>query len=290
MRSVSVIIPAFNDSAGVAACLDALDRQTLTPDRLEVIVVDNGSAPPLHITSSHCFSLRVVTCATPGSYAARNAGAAIAKGDVLAFTDADCRPDARWLERGLASLDETGGSTVIGGDVLLDRPPRPTAVAQYQCITGFGQESNVTNRGFAATANLFCTRARFNDVGPFDDRLLSGGDLEWCRRAAARGLDIRYAPDVIVHTSPRSTLRGAIRQARRVVSGRAALARLGLAHVGSAVVARQRSPWQSARWILSQANPSLWSRLRVLAVAVAIRLAAAFERIRLAFGADAERR
>lgn len=96
--------------------------------------------------------------------------------------------------------------------------------------------------------------------------------------------------DSIVYTEPRRTLLGAIRQARRVVAGRAGLRKLGVAHIGDAAVAKQRSALESVRWILKHRELSLWNRLRVLSVAILIRCAASLESIRLALGTAPERR
>lgn len=286
----SVIIPVFNDVTGVARTLEGLSRQFWPMESIEVIVVDNGSEQPVGLLAEYPFPVQVIRCETPGSYAARNAGAAVAKGEVFAFTDADCIPCEHWLERGVASLIEGKGKWAVGGEVLFTPIDSPTGVALYQMAMGFGQEGNIRDKGFAATANLFCTKAQFEEVGPFDERLLSGGDREWAWRASTRQIGMNYQPDAIVYTEPRSTLRGAIRQARRVVAGRAGLRKLDLAHIGDAAIAKQRSAWESVRWILANRELDVWGRLRVLSVATLIRGAAGLESVRLALGAKAERR
>lgn len=288
--SVSVIIPAFNDQTGVNKCLRALARQTYPAGLVEVIVVDNGSVPALVVSDSAVFRVEAVRCPTPGSYAARNAGARKASGDALAFTDADCQPDPDWLARGIDALTHHSGNAVIGGEVILIDTDRPTAVALYQCATGFGQASNVREKHFAATANLFCTRAQFDATGPFEERLLSGGDREWCWRAATRGYAIVYAPTAVVRTLPRTSLRGAMRQARRVAAGRARLRSLELAHQGKAAVDKQRSAWQALTWVMRNPNLGHLDRLRVLTAATLIRGAELIEAGRLALGGRPERR
>lgn len=287
---VSIVVPVFNDVVGIARALEALSRQSWPMDGIEVIVVDNGSEQPVGLLAEYPFPVQVIRCETPGSYAARNAGAAVAKGEVFAFTDADCIPCEHWLERGVASLIEGKGKWAVGGEVLFTPIDSPTGVALYQMAMGFGQESNIRDKGFSATANLFCTKAQFEEVGPFDERLLSGGDREWAWRASTHQISMSYQPEAIVYTEPRSTLRGAIRQARRVVAGRAGLRKLGLAHIGDAAVAKQRSAWESVRWILVNRELDVWDRLRVLSVATLIRGAAGLESVRLALGAKAERR
>jgi len=287
---VSIIVPAFNDQAGLRACLQAITRQSYPTDAIEVIVVDNGSAPLLSLEGALAGRACIVRCLTPGSYAARNAGADVATGEVLAFTDADCRPDPDWLLHGVNALLAGNGGRIVGGEVTIDALDRPSAVALYQKTTGFGQEDNVRYKRFSATANLFCMRRLFETVGPFDTRLLSGGDREWCWRASLRGIHVHYEPTAVVHTSPRTDLRSAIRQSRRVVAGRKMLRELELGHIGDRAVAKLRSPWQSVSWILRRRDLSPWNRLRVLSVATIIRIAALWESVRLALGATAERR
>lgn len=288
--TVSVIIPAYNDQKGVDRCLAGIALQDFPSDLLEVVVVDNGSSPPVVIEGEFPFEIQLIVCDKPGSYAARNAGVRLAKGDVLVFLDADCWPEPRWLSVGVERVVMGRGHEIVGGEVALEKLELPPAVAHYQYITGFGQEFNIVEKEFSATANLFCPREAFELVGGFDERLLSGGDREWCWRAINGGLVIRYEGNAIVYTLPRVRLGSAVRQARRVVAGRKMLQRLGLSHRGSKGLAKQRSAWESVYWILTHPDLSRSDRWRVLFVAVIIRLAATAESIRLTLGGRAERR
>ena len=290
MKVISVVIPVFNDLDGVANTLEGLSRQTWPMGGIEAIVVDNGSEVPVASQSGYPFPVHVVRCETLGSYAARNAGVALASGEVLAFTDADCVPCRHWLERGVESLIDGDGRWAVGGEVMFVPMESPSAVALYQMTTGFGQESNIRDKGFSATANLFCTRAQFDKVGPFDERLLSGGDREWAWRASTCQIGMKFQSDAVVHTAPRTTLRGAIRQARRVAAGRAGIRKLRLAHLGDECVAKRRSGLQSVARILTDQKLEIWDKILVLNVATLIRASTALESLRIALGAQAERR
>jgi glycosyltransferase involved in cell wall biosynthesis len=285
---VSVIIPVFNDQGGIDSCISALERQRYPADLLEVIVVDNASDVPVRIDAEPAFQARVIRCESPGSYAARNAGLQVAAGAVLAFTDADCVPDPGWVSNGVAALG-VDLSRIVGGDVRLRLSSRPTAVELYQGITGFAQRDNIATRGFTVTANLFAPREAFAKVGLFDTNLLSGGDLEWSRRATANGYALAFAEDAVVETLPRKSLRAAARQVRRVTGGRKALRSdeggSTLEHIGP-----RRGALSSLRWILGYSGLGWWDRLRVLTVATLLYGVRVAERVMLALGRHPERR
>lgn len=287
---VSVIIPVFNDPIGIENCLDALAQQTYPADRFEVIVVDNGSTPPLSLRSNRSLQLKIEICSRPGSYAARNAGARIARGDILAFTDADCTPAPDWLREAVAESKLHGPLHVIGGEVLIRAPARRSGVALYQYMTGFQQRENVLAKGYAATANLFCTRKTFEAVGPFDERLLSGGDRDWSWRAQQAGAGLTFSACAAVTTDARTSLRSAIRQARRVAAGRRHLHQHGLVTAGIDSIKPHRSIGESINYIAKNTQLTPFERARVLFAASVLKGVAWVESLRLALGGKAERR
>jgi glycosyltransferase involved in cell wall biosynthesis len=191
-----------------------------------VVVVDNGSRDDTTaIARAHPVVTRVVAEPVPGSYAARNAGVACARGSVLAFTDADCRPRPGWLACGSAALD---GADLVGGEVVAAVSDRPTTWERYDRATYLDQGRAVRDEGYAATANLFVRRAVFDDVGAFDATLRSSGDLEWGQRATRAGHRLVHAPDAVVEHLPRRTLRDTWRLHRRLGAGWRQLAGVGL--------------------------------------------------------------
>lgn len=286
---VSVIIPVYNDQAGIDRCLSALEAQTYPCDRFELIVIDNGSDPPVEVpVRTHPGVTRIV-CDETGAYAARNAGVEVASGEVLAFTDADCIPDGTWLANGIHALQRKGLSCAVGGEVALTLSDRPTATELYQYSVGFMQRENIEQRGFSVTANLFVPKALFLRVGGFDRRLLSAGDAEWSWRAARDGIEVFYAPDAVVRTAARRSLISAIRQTRRVAGGRATLRKLGQGHTPPARIRPHRSAWDAARWIVLHPDLSYWNRMRVFVVAVLLKAVQWVENLRLRLGSRPER-
>ncbi|GAA3175430.1 hypothetical protein GCM10010486_48740 [Nonomuraea roseoviolacea subsp. carminata] len=86
---VSVIVPAYDNQDKLDLALAALARQTYPAELTEVVVVDNGSTPPLRLPADRPPHTRLITCDTPGRAAARNAGLAEASGDVVHWLDSD---------------------------------------------------------------------------------------------------------------------------------------------------------------------------------------------------------
>ncbi len=123
----SVIIPTHNRQLALDRCLRSLKRQVYPPDRFEVIVVDDGSVHPVILDSdlfADGFTVSIMRIANSGPGPARNAGAAVAKGQFLAFTDDDCQPDPLWLlelERQLSA----DSCRIVGGKThnMLTRNP-----------------------------------------------------------------------------------------------------------------------------------------------------------------------
>ena len=159
---VSVVVPVRDNPDGIRALLTCLDAQTLARDRFEVIIGDDGS----RVGSITQFAtaddrIHVVTQPPRTSYAARNQAAAAARGDVLAFTDSDCLPHARWLEEGLTALEE---ADIVAGHVSFVAPARPTLWSVLTVDMYLDQQRNV-QRSRAATANLFVWREGFERWG-----------------------------------------------------------------------------------------------------------------------------
>ena len=216
---ISVVVPVYRHWTLVPDLVAALGRQTLGRDRFEILFVDNdpaaGTASPLQPGNA-----RILTCAAPGSYAARNAGAASARGALIVFTDADCRPDPDWLEA-LREAARTRPGELLAGPVRMTAPERPNAFAAYDLVRGIPQAAYV-RRGYAATANLAVPAAVFHVLGGFDARRFSGGDAAFCRRAGAAGHTITLVPRAGVSHPCRTGWDGIATKARRTKGGQVA--------------------------------------------------------------------
>jgi glycosyltransferase involved in cell wall biosynthesis len=95
---LTVVIPTYNRAPLIRVALEALVRQKRLAD--EVIVVDNGSSDETHAVVRGFegrLPLKLLVETKRGAAHARNLGIRNATGDVIAFTDDDCIPDAMWL-------------------------------------------------------------------------------------------------------------------------------------------------------------------------------------------------
>jgi GT2 family glycosyltransferase len=201
--TISVIVPHYRDLQRLDACLSALGRQTHPSEAFEVIVADNdspeGEAAVAKVIDGRA---RLVIAHERGAGSARNAGVAVARGRLLAFTDSDCLPDADWLSQGVLALEHFD---FVGGrvTVLVDDLQRVTPAEAFERVFAFNNADYVKRKGFTVTANLFCARSLFERVGGF--RVGVPEDLDWCHRAAAAGFRIGYADQAIVGHPARRT-------------------------------------------------------------------------------------
>jgi glycosyltransferase involved in cell wall biosynthesis len=95
---VSVVVPTYNGQDKLDLTLAGLAAQTYPADLTEVLVVDNGSEPPLRLPGHRPAHTRLIRCPDPGRAAARNAGLAAASGDVVHWLDSDVVLDRRAVE------------------------------------------------------------------------------------------------------------------------------------------------------------------------------------------------
>lgn len=195
---ISVIIPAYHSQTTVAESLEALREQTFRD--FQTIVVDSSADDQTARIISESFPEAVLVRSPTRLYphAARNLGVARAVGDILVFTDPDCRARPDWLERLVNTVD--AGHPVVGGSMALDtRTPLQTAV--HLCkFSWLLPPLPAGPRRVVCTANAAYTRAAWDEVGPFDGDVFTG-DALLAMRAAAAGLVPFFEPcATVAHT------------------------------------------------------------------------------------------
>lgn len=221
LSHVSVVLPVFNDRQCLEKCLEALEHQTYPKDYYEVVVVDNASSVDLKGVVARFQQAHYCYEEKPGSYAARNKGLSLARGEIIAFTDSDCIPASDWIARGVSVLQQIPDCGLVGGSIRLffKDPERLTGVELYESFKGFPQQKYIEQSQFAATANVFTRRKILDAVGDFNSDFKSGGDAEWGKRVAKAGYRLHYADDVWVAHPARSTYSEYYKKTIRVMSG-----------------------------------------------------------------------
>lgn len=197
MFDAAIIIPHFNDLRRLTRCLNALMPQ-LVPG-VELLVVDNASTEDLSPLRAAWPELRIVHEPRKGAAEARNRGVAETRAPRLFFLDCDCVPAADWLASALAVADR---GDIIGGAVtVFDETPAPRSGAEaFETVFAFHNRRYVEEENFSVTANLLTRRDVFEAIGPFVAGVSE--DLEWCRRAAAKGYGLVYEDSLrVAHPS-----------------------------------------------------------------------------------------
>jgi glycosyltransferase involved in cell wall biosynthesis len=224
---ISVVVPTRNRPLALNRCLDALAAQTVA-DRLEVIVVDDGSLAEEEVASiiARHRRARLIRRGSGGPAAARNAGALDASGAFLCFTDDDCEPQRDWVENLVNRLhqgaDAAAGTTLSRGGVLAAASEitahAPAAV----------RPSGGSDLAFAPSNNLACTKAAF-EATPFDESYpdAAGEDREWCARLTAAGYVLHAEPKAQIIHHQELTFGRFLRQQARYGRGAFRFRRIG---------------------------------------------------------------
>jgi len=190
---ISVVIPTYHRPDLLRRCLEALFEQTLPRSAYEIVVSDDAASAATHQLveswSSQGVAVRYAAVrGTHGPAAARNQGWRAARAEIIAFTDDDCVPDRRWLERGLTALD---AADAVAGRIVMPLSSTPTDYER--------NAAGLAGAAFA-TANCFCRRAALEAVGGFDERFTSAwredSDLQFS--LLEHGFRVRTAPEAVV--------------------------------------------------------------------------------------------
>lgn len=217
--SFSVVVCTYNGAARIGSCLDAL--QNLDYPAFEILVVDDGSTDKTVELVRRYRGVRLIESEHLGLSAARNRGAREAKGEIIAYTDDDCRPDFQWLTwlaeafvreawdacggpnlppRPVAASD--GGSGVIDEAVVASAPGAPSHV-----LSGDEEAEHLPGCNLAVRKNVF------EAVGGFcEDYRIAGDDVDFCWRLQEAGFRIGFSAAAFVWHRRRTNLWGYFKQ------------------------------------------------------------------------------
>lgn len=204
--SVTVVVPTRNDSRVIARCLDAVIGQDYPGPQPEVIAVDNGSTDGTpEVLSRYAPRVLILRESRRGVSWARNAAIWAARGEWIAFTDADCIPRPDWLRTLVDAGRRDVGATFVGGRIVA--LPPANAIARFS-ENLFDQRRSIEEDRPPAfiSANLLARRDTLVGCGMFNPDYSRGQDTELAWRSQQRfGARIAYCDDAVVeHHNPSS--------------------------------------------------------------------------------------
>ncbi len=246
---VSIIVPVYNGSRTIDALLTSLLALDYPAARHEILIVDNKSTDDTRERIQRYPVTLLEETEIQSSFVARNRGIEAAKGEILAFTDADCVVEPTWLKRLLADHKELRWGGFAGNirsyppSNLIERycahielPNRkkpifqPDSMGERFCsrLRALDYRSHIPlPAGLISplTANVAYRRTVFERIGYFDRRMTSGGDLDLAWRLLTQtDWRINAVSDAVVLHQHRTNLPGLISMYRRYGSSYATLA------------------------------------------------------------------
>jgi GT2 family glycosyltransferase len=212
--TASVVIASHARALRLLWLLNALEEQTLPLDRFEVVVVHDYDASTAErvldrhpLTAAGVLRHRAIEPGTGSPARQRNLGWRMARGELVAFVDDDCRADPEWLAQLVARAEAEPGQVVQGAT-------RPEPHEWELAAAPHPRTLSIEPPGpFAQTANILYPRAVVERLGGFDERAVAGEDVGLWMRARRSGVRMVAAPDAVVyHAIESHTLPGMIRQ------------------------------------------------------------------------------
>ncbi len=205
---VSVIIPAYNAALTIGKALEALSKQDyLKP--IEVIVVDDGSTDATAQVVQGFANVKYLRQDNAGPAVARNYGARVAVGDILAFTDADCIPHQDWISLLINAFNQHKTAVVAGSygianpQSFLARTVHAEIIFRHTVLMGDFPKS-------FGSYNFSVSKKVFWRVGGFDEsyRNASGEDNDLSYKILKAGHCIYFERNALVdHHHPTSVMK-----------------------------------------------------------------------------------
>lgn len=222
LPKVSVVIPIYNGEPEISELISCLQAQTYPTQLVEYLLVDNNSSDrtlSLLKTSAENSPITIRPLSEnhiQSSYAARNKGIKAARGEIIAFTDADCRPQPGWLEALIVPFVNSDVAIVAGEIAAL--PGKSLLEEHAERQETLSQKHTLAHKfcPYGQTANLAIRREALVRAGLFRPHLTTGGDADICWRILKENIGrLEFVPSALVQHRHRSTIKELARQWRR---------------------------------------------------------------------------
>ncbi len=181
---ISVVVPTYNEEKNIVRCLESLNSQSIPRKNYEIIVVD-GDSTDKTIELAQKYADEVIMQKSRWIAGARNDGVGVAKGDIIAMTDADCIAYKNWLEEIIKPLIKDDAVAVFGPTIL----PKNTGTWNtliFYMLNKFAHISNKLNRHIIFTSNFAFKKRPFLEIGGFSEIPIAE-DFEIGQRIRSKG-------------------------------------------------------------------------------------------------------
>ncbi|MFA6474595.1 MAG: glycosyltransferase family A protein [Patescibacteria group bacterium] len=201
---ISIVIPAYNEELTIARCLRSVTEQSLPRDEYEIILVDNNCTDNTVKIANTFDNIIIVQETNPGVGAARAAGWARARGEIIASTDADCQVPKHWLRKILHRFTvEPHLVAISGGYLFYDRNFLINILVRIveRCLVALSWF--LAGGVMAMTANNMAVRQSvYAQTSGIDPNLQYGEDLNLAKKLHAYG-SIRWVFNNRIKTTAR---------------------------------------------------------------------------------------
>jgi cellulose synthase/poly-beta-1,6-N-acetylglucosamine synthase-like glycosyltransferase len=213
---VSVVVGIRNEERFIEECIESLLSLDYPQDSYEIIIVDGMSTDRTRDLVQK-YPVRLLLNKRKNVAAARNLGVENARGDLVAFTDGDCKVDSEWLKILVREMQNASDSVVcVGGpNLIFDTDPVFGRVVGYAQETflgsgGSAQSNNSTKKHYVSSlpnCNAMYKKSAIQEVGCFDERFSIGQDGDLNYRIGKTGRKFLYIPEAQVLHHRRGTFK-----------------------------------------------------------------------------------
>lgn len=225
---ISIIIPAKNEEKLIGSCINSLNLLAYPKDRYEIIITD-GLSTDNTVSVAQNLGAKVISNPKQTVSPGRNIGFEHAKGDLIAFTDADCIFDNNWLTNCVKYFERDATVACVGGPNFT-----PDDESNFGKAVGFVFDQPIFAAGSIHArelkevkevvsipgCNAIYQRSVLEKVMPLDESMLTCDDTKLNREIIDLGFRLLYTPDVVVYHYRRPTPKRLWRQFYRYSIGR----------------------------------------------------------------------
>lgn len=180
---ISVVVPFHNEEQHIEECITGLLAQNYSESRFEVIMVDSNSTDSSVEIAKQYPRIKLLSEQRPGPYSARNRGVSAAKGEIIAFTDADCVPSTDWLQQITDAMSSSQVLIVQGNLRFASDSGSLALLADYESEkSAYVFSSQAKELYYGSAGNMGVRRVLFETLGPFQE-LMRGADVILVHRA-----------------------------------------------------------------------------------------------------------